>query len=1277
MMVPFDARTKAGTEEESGDFFRKQLMKWYLEVADFREKSPLLDQELYGNDQIEVQYDLEELCHVWMNGKKGKQFSYNLLFSEDRKKNGLKKTLLCLNDKEHSSRAINTMLRKSRLASDRKYGIYFCVGQICWVDSSAGSHHAPLYLIPAILSHHGTEYQLKPDMEKLIWNESLIQFIEKAYQLDLKSGQAVISVEMLKQIQEKITRFAPSWKLEPDKGWIGYQEPVFLTAWENLMQESCRKSNTLLRQLVSGSFLEKKIEKVSVRPTGFAFDLNSLQKKAVDSADRNTVTKVSGPSKSGRTRTAAAVAANQLYRGKRILYVSSETEDLDQFKNSMSESGVGQYCLKIDTDTKFQEICAQMNTAVADKKKEVNLHEINHSPFFESSQSAEKLEEFYREMNQTAECGYSLNELIEQYEGYRHIRSNMDFSDVKEAFQSPGALELIKEYMQLLQKGILLEELYQKRTDLSGEEQEILQLLLPQAVEYYDNLEQAIRSFYKKLGISLNLLNTSKWKNIGLYLIKQFKGCIDIEVSEPDVWYQTIAMFEEIILRKQMEAMQNDQKILQEKHHFKNTAFAIKADSIKKLQEELATYPKGERLSHLRKELDKILVIKQKTFLPAQQKEFCSKFRSRLGELVAYYEKYPNEQRISLEQQEKFLSLLYAEKGKVSNYFKSLKKIRSVFDQYGYQEVYDAAAAGLRELTFGKNQELIVLVRKIDVFYQRYRELQNKIVEIMPIKDTFAAEHPEMAQADLFRVWMSRDQFAEGKKKLGRIEAELLAAGLASICKEFQKAGLSAEEACDVYRKCWLKYHINALMEQPLLKTYSREMLKNRVDEMNQEISEQYKAFQKALLMTVRGRFFYAPDKQYDTNETALEAIFQAFPCIAISTDAALYYQTCICKQYDIVILDHAEQLSMADGIPLLAAADRLVLLEDDVLLKAQTVSDTNGLKRKALLSQKAFERLPVQKLLWCYGDREENAIYWKNACVWNNKLLSLPSQKAGRSKIHVDSIPVARCDSQNQDSIINALEAQQIASDVMERCHAQKKGQDITIGVITANEAQAHIVEMELKKRWDRHSKDADAEIFVLPLAQLHGQKWDYIYYSPVYGRNFDDEVYFPEAEMEFFSSRFYGLVEAADMELHIVTGLTRQVMNELLTSTDISTGRMLSKMLFYTVSEQENMAKTSILTCWVTDILLQKGYNISWKENIGDNSFSVLLVENESVGFNGAIVIENQVPDGFTYNEMIRQIPKLLHRNGWNKVDIIRLLDMYDSTAEETERKIRGNGW
>lgn len=1261
--------------ENQEDFFDEQLIEWYEEAADFREGSPLLDQAAFAGDQIEVRYDSKELCSIPLSRKKGKEYSYHLVCSGEGKKAGLKKTLLCLSDKKHTVRAINTMLEKSRLAADRKYGIYFCVGQMCWTDAYAGkSHYAPLYLIPVELVNNGTEYFVKPDPGKIILNENLIQFMKKVYHLNLKPVQTEITPEILHGICEKIEHFDPSWKLDPDKGWIGYQEPVFLTAWERLTEESCGNGSTILRQMVSGTFPEKETEAGTVHAAGYAFELNSQQKKAVDHIRRNSITRISGPSKSGKTRTAAAAAVDQLYRGKRVLYLSSDEQDLEQFRKNISEAGIGQYCLTIGADTEFQEICNQMSEAAADRKKQIDLHEADDMQFSGTSQAEEKLEEFYREMNRIGESGYSLNELFEQYESCRNAGAGMDFSVRKEVFQIPGASELIREFMELQTYGAQLQELYQENTDPDEEEQENLQLLLPGTVDCYDQLQYSVRQFYRKLGISLKQLAPGKRTSVGIYLAERFQRCINIEVSEPELCHKVMPMFEKIILADQLETMQKERKDLQEEHHFKDAAFAVKVDSIRKLQSELAAGPRGENLFNLRKELEKILVIKQKTLSPAQQKEFCDKFQIRLGKLAGYYEKYPNEQLISVEEQEQFLSLCHAEKKAIGCYIKSLKEVRSTLKNYGCQDDYKAAAAGLRKLAFSRDKELMELVKKISTLFRSYRELKGKIEEIMPVKKTFESEHPEMAQAELFRIWMDRDGFEEKKKRLRKTEVKLLAAGLKSICEEFRKEGLSAEEACEVYRKYRLRYCIDELLEQPVLNKYSREMLQNLIDQMNREIREQYRKFQKVLLLTVRGNFFHDPDAHYETKEAALEAVFQAFPCIAISMDAALYYQSCICRQYDMVILDHAERLSMADGIPLLAAADRLVLLEDDKLLESRMALDTcDGLRQRTLLSQESFRQLPPQKLLWNYGSREQNAVCWKNVCIWDDQLISLPSREEGDCRIHVESVPVARCDSsRDREQTVNMLEAQQIVSDIVELYHAREKGsekrKDIRTCVVTANKAQACIVEKELKRRPEFHEKDghaALAEITVLPLSRLRGQRWDYVYYSPVYGVNFDDKIYFPEEELKLFTDGFYALLEAADTRLYIVTGLTDQIMEELLDRVDTQTAKVLDEMLFHAAAEQEKQEKYSILTRSVTDILTQKGYNIEWKKDIVSNSFSVLSAECSSPEFHGAIVIENQIPDGFTYSEMLRQIPELLHENGWDSVEIVRWLDVYGSSV------------
>ena len=114
-----------------------------------------------------------------------------------------------------------------------------------------------------------------------------------------------------------------------------------------------------------------------------------------------------------------------------------------------------------------------------------------------------------------------------------------------------------------------------------------------------------------------------------------------------------------------------------------------------------------------------------------------------------------------------------------------------------------------------------------------------------------------------------------------------------------------------------------------------------------------------------------------------------------------------------------------------------------------------------------------------------------------------------------------------------------------------------------------------------------------------------------------------------------------------------------------DTQTAKVLDEMLFHAAAEQEKQEKYSILTRSVTDILTQKGYNIEWKKDIVSNSFSVLSAECSSPEFHGAIVIENQIPDGFTYSEMLRQIPELLHENGWDSVEIVRWLDVYGSSV------------
>lgn len=251
--------------------------------------------------------------------------------------------------------------------------------------------------------------------------------------------------------------------------------------------------------------------------------------------------------------------------------------------------------------------------------------------------------------------------------------------------------------------------------------------------------------------------------------------------------------------------------------------------------------------------------------------------------------------------------------------------------------------------------------------------------------------------------------------------------------------------------------------------------------------------------------------------------ILKLRPCLLMSPLTVGQYLDPNKYEFDLVIFDEASQIPPEHAIGAIIRAKQVIIAGDrkqlpptrffDTVENDSDVEDENEVNSDvvsfdSILDEADAANFPSKMLLWHYRSKDESLIAFSNFHFYNNRLMTFPSsiRPLKDEEKYLEFVPVPLGIYQ-RGSGVNRIEAEHVVKIMAAHIRANPK---ISLGVITFNQAQQHLIELLWEKALQQDSelrflvdKPRAEELFVKNLESVQGDERDIIIFSIGYGKD------------------------------------------------------------------------------------------------------------------------------------------------------------------------------
>lgn len=1026
-------------------------------------------------------------------------------------------------------RALTAVYRKekSRQEESGAASLFLAAGFLRWKNPEDDDfRYAPVLLYPVTMTKKGASspsFSVAVQEDDIHVNTTLLEYLYRCFDVDLRAlgefradspedysaAVARIRSEIAAHAGFTVTSGAYLCSLS----FSGYR------MWKDVRTEMDGfRSSRLIRALTSGQpeftaadalgglrSVDEAIDEDILLPIG----ADSSQYSAVaDSLDKSFV--LHGPPGTGKSQTITNIIANNIYRGKRVLFVAEKMAALSVVYNRLRAIGIGDFCLELYSEkTKKSDVIAKISHTLALEPRA----EANGGACEEIAALSDKLGGEMRAMHEKKPIGFSVYEAAT---GYLQNADAPDCFTLDSLFYEKLTREKFSDYAEMLSELTLCAKecgaldrspfryinvieytpSWRKRADMM--------------LDVYARELRSLRFYARALVPHFNMRTVAftREKLQGLSRLAAF-------LSDSEVIKKLLSSRENIGLL----AVADSLIALKDRENRLKTAFAEKFTAFPE-----AAFSASEVIAAGKKDSAEARLVKR--YASSVKYALAKPLRGEYFQgLVAI-----SENRLKIDERLQRLSAAFGggEEGLAA----------------AATEICEFAAAGksiyaeFDERVFFESCRIIVgfgefpLLRYYAGEYERAESARADFERIFEIDggrecDELNDEIEYVAgiqkNMDKISGWCRYREVAEKCRKKGfefvleplalgdvapddvlacfkkRVYAEFVKSEVALDDRLCRFSGLALEEAIERLRAATDEYE-----------EYARKKLYNAlVSGLPSPLKDGEHNLERVLLARAEktGGRGVTLRKLFTEIPTLMKA---ACPCMLMSPSSVAQFLDSSPDKFDLVVFDEASQVPTAKAVGAIARAERVIVVGDPRQLPPTTFfgSDFRDEEHpeledlESILDDCLAVGMPERHLLWHYRSHHESLIAFSNAFFYDNRLLTFPSpgEADGRvSMCYVDGVY------DRGDTRCNAVEADALIADVIARLKSPV-GRARSVGVVTFSTAQQAYIEDKLTAEiarlgLEKVAYECPEPLFVKNLENVQGDERDVILFSVGYG--------------------------------------------------------------------------------------------------------------------------------------------------------------------------------
>ncbi len=1039
-----------------------------------------------------------------------------------------KRMLSVYDSKEHEGTLFRLFRKESSVQEETgTTSLYLAAGFLRWKEDNATEFkYAPLFLFPTTMTRKGLAsptYTAEINTDDVRLNSTLLEFLYRQFNLDIR-GLGTVALGGEQSYMSVIARIKR--ETVDMKGWEVFDDAFFASlsfANYQLWYDIKYRTEKFREHPIVRSLLDNKLE----LPEG-AFDLSdrssdeayvgedrmflpisadSSQYSAIyDSLSKSFV--LHGPPGTGKSQTITNIIANNIVRGRRVLFVAEKKAALSVVHRRLKSIGLADFCLELHSGkTNKTAVLGQIVNTLALKG---NLSDADmQEKIAEIKECVDALSGELEAMHRKRYLGISL------YEGILEYFENQDAPDclrIDSLFYEKLTAESFRGYLQILGELSL-------RAKECGDIQ---------------------KSPFKHIG---GFEYDDKWRSKGeaileicLNQLKNVRSCARNLLPYYNV--RTVALTDQKLQALYKLSSGMDEKFVACYFADKNPQKKDLVDNYLNLSGKAALMMNDYRSRYGTYPSD---VPQDDLAEAAEGKSPSRKLRKIMPDSVdktqrrsffAYLARCEQTRRMAGKTAKELRGVFGDPDADANTIAKYCNAIESLYaaaaDLYADLDVklFEESCAALTKYGPDLHSQYYVYAfegyeRAIATFCDVYRtggycggsELGAKIDYIANIQKNF----------DYVPNWCRYQEIVEKCRK----------SGLEFVLGPLGNGEITASDVLSCFKKCvYFNFVRSELLLDETLSRFSGMTLEETSAKFR-ELTDEYERLTRAEIFNRLVAALPRPESEGDQSTErvllmraektgmkgmTLRALFSNIPtllkaccpCMMMSPSSVTQFLDVDMDKFDLVIFDEASQLPTCKAVGSIVRGKSLIVVGDPQQLPPTTffnadVRDEDNYESEdleSILDDCLALGMPQNRLRWHYRSRHESLIAFSNATFYDNTLLTFPSPNELNSKVtfrYVDGVY------ERGGEKCNKKEGDELVADVVKRLKDATKSKE-SIGIVTFNTAQQNYIETALNKRIHEEGLDSQAfereePLFVKNLENVQGDERDIILFSVGYG--------------------------------------------------------------------------------------------------------------------------------------------------------------------------------